>query len=276
MRVDSWIINLLLFSDKRTEFLLLLESGPKTIDYVLDELKVSRNFILPQIKKLKDKGLIVREGEECRLSVMGEILVRKLKPFVDAANVIGLDEFFWENRKLDAIPRSFLGRVEDLKGCCLVELDPAHESDLIPEIVSRFTNPFRVRMFFSFFHPRLPSFSMDLVKKSAEFSLVLNRGVFERFLQDFQKEWEELFKQENVNVFVLEDNAPELPAVVAISESALVLGLFNKWGRFERRYLVSCEPSALKWGEELFTHYTKKARKITSLDPLSVGDLNLL
>lgn len=264
--MDSWMINLLLFSDKRRDFLLLLKDGPKNIDQMVGEIRVPRNSLLPQIKKLKDKGLIVRDGDDCRLTILGNIIVRKLQPLVDAALVLDIDDYFWVSRKLDALPSCFLGRVGELKGCCLVEPEPAHVFDLIPEIVSAFREPSRAMMLFSYFHPQLPSFFLDVAKKGIEFPLVLSRGVFERFLQDFRDEGEEILKQENVNVFVLDDNALEVPSLVAVSESTLILGLLNKWERADRQYLVSCKPCAVKWGEELFSFYKERARKVTSLE----------
>ena len=59
------LINLLLFSDKRRDFLLLLAEGPKSIDEALNSLQISRVALLPQIKKLKEEGLIVQEGDIC-------------------------------------------------------------------------------------------------------------------------------------------------------------------------------------------------------------------
>lgn len=270
--MDSWMINLLLFSDKRRDFLLLLKDGSKNIDEIVGELKVPRNSLLPQIKKLKEKGLVVRDGNDCRLTILGNVIVHKLQPLVDAAFVLDIDEYFWVSRKLDTLPNCFLGRVGELKDCCLVEPEPGHEFDLIPEIISSFREPSRAMMLFSYFHPQLPSFFLNVAKKGIEFPLILNRGVFERFLQDFRDEGEEILKQENVNVFVLEDNALEVPSVIAVSESTLILGLLNKWDRADRQYLVNCKPCAVKWGEELFSSYKERARKVTSLEEPGLCD----
>jgi len=266
------MINLLLFSDKRRDFLLLLKDGSKNIDEIVGELKVPRNSLLPQIKKLKEKGLVVRDGNDCRLTILGNVIVHKLQPLVDAAFVLDIDEYFWVSRKLDTLPNCFLGRVGELKDCCLVEPEPGHEFDLIPEIISSFREPSRAMMLFSYFHPQLPSFFLNVAKKGIEFPLILNRGVFERFLQDFRDEGEEILKQENVNVFVLEDNALEVPSVIAVSESTLILGLLNKWDRADRQYLVNCKPCAVKWGEELFSSYKERARKVTSLEEPGLCD----
>ena len=60
----------------------------------------------------------------------------------------------------------------------------------------------------------------------------------------------------------------EIPAVIAVTESKLLLGLINKKGKFEGQYILSSEPSALSWGKELFEYYVKGSRKVSSFDLL--------
>ena len=56
--MNPGLLDLILFSEKRKDFLLLLKEGPKGIEETLEKLQVPRTAILPQIKKLKDIGLI--------------------------------------------------------------------------------------------------------------------------------------------------------------------------------------------------------------------------
>ena len=102
------LVNLLLFSDKRKNFLLLLAEGPKNIDEALNLLQIPRISLLPQIKKLKEEGLIVQEGDICRLSVIGDILIKKVQLLLDATSVFEENDYFWSQRKMDTIPFSFL------------------------------------------------------------------------------------------------------------------------------------------------------------------------
>lgn len=259
------LINLLLFSDKRKNFLLLLADGSKSINEALIELQISRISFLPQVKKLKDEGLIVQEGDMYRLSQIGNILVKKLKPLVDAADVFENNKLFWNYQKLDVVPFEYLKRVGELKGCCQIEPGVINGFDPFPDIVKNFSENAEVMMFYSYFHPQLPPFLLSLAKKGVKLRLVVLKIVFERFVMDFQKETEQILGQENSSVFILDTAVLEVPALIAVSNLTLFLGFFNKNCRFDGQYLKSSESSSLQWGKELFDYYMNEAKKVSSL-----------
>ncbi|MDD4247946.1 MAG: ArsR family transcriptional regulator, partial [Methanosarcina sp.] len=55
------LLDLILFSEKRKDFLLLLKEGPKNAQEILDRLQVPRTALLPQIKKLKEQNLVIHD-----------------------------------------------------------------------------------------------------------------------------------------------------------------------------------------------------------------------
>ncbi len=256
------LINLLLFSDKRKNFLLLLAEGPKTIDKVLDVLQISRISLLPQIKKLKEEGLIVQDGDLCSLSTIGKILIKKMRPLVNAAVLFEENEYFWSQRKLDTIPFYLLKRIGELKGCQLVEPDSADGSDFLSEMTNHFTDAQKLMLLFSYFHPHIPSFSLDFVKRGTELKLILSRNLFEKFSTDFQSKGEMILAQEKASIFMRLENTLETPAVIVVSENKFLLGLFNKKEGFEGQYLLSSEPEVLKWGKELLKYYIESSEKL--------------
>lgn len=260
------LINLLLFSDKRKNFLLLLAEGPKNIDEVLNLLQIPRISLLPQIKKLKEEGLIVQEGDIYRLSAIGNILIKKAQPLLNAISVFEENEYFWSQRKLDTIPVSFLRRIGVLKCCQLIGPEVDNWPDLFSESVRYFDESSKVMLLYSYFHPSLPSLCLELAKKGVELRLVLNKDLFERFCEDFRSEGEKILAQENVTIFVRTEKTDEIPAGIVITESKLLLGLVNKKGKFEGQYILSSESSALSWGKELFEYYIEGSRKISSFD----------
>ncbi len=262
------LINLLLFSDKRRNFLLLLAEGPKSIDEVLNLLQIPRVSLLPQIKKLKEEGLIVQEGDIYRLSAIGNILIRKVQPLLNAISVFEENEYFWSQRKLDTIPFPFLKRIGVLKRCQLIGPGIDNCSDFFPESVRYFDESAKIMLLFSDFHPSIPSLCLELAKKGVELKLVLSRDSFERFCNDFRIEGEEILAQENAIIFVRTEETVEIPAGIAVTESKLFLGLVNKKGRFEGQYILSSESSALSWGNELFEYYIEGSRRVSSLDLL--------
>jgi predicted transcriptional regulator len=265
------LVNLLLFSEKRKDLLLLLEEQPRSIDEILDMLQISRVSILPHIKKLKEEGLILQQGDIYSLSIIGSILVKKAGPFLDAASTFEDNNYYWGHRKLDSIPFHLLKRIGDLKGNQLLEPGLTHGFDLFPELIDHFTRSSKVMLLFSFFHPLFPSFSMELAKKNVQVQLIFSRDSFDRFSGDFRDIGEHILAKKNASVFVYSGLPLEIPALIAISDSALLLGLFNKKGRFEGQYLLGFEPRALAWGRELFEHYKDKSEKVPSIyspDPI--------
>lgn len=80
----SSLITILLSSEKRTDLLLLLKKKPQTIEEINDELDTNSVAILPQLKRLKENGLVVQEDRVYDLSLLGRIIVQKMESLVKA------------------------------------------------------------------------------------------------------------------------------------------------------------------------------------------------
>lgn len=80
----STLITILLSSEKRTDLLLLLKEKPRTIEEINNELDTNSVSILPQLKKLKENGLVIQQDKIYELSLLGKIIVRKMESLVKA------------------------------------------------------------------------------------------------------------------------------------------------------------------------------------------------
>lgn len=260
--MNPGLLDLILFSEKRKDFLLLLKEGPKDIEEILEKLQVPRTALLPQIKKLKEEDLVIHEDGMYRLSTIGEIVVEKMKPLLDTLSVFEKNEEFWANRKLASIPPNLVKRINELGDYRLIEPDLSHTFDLNPRFVEYLSNSSRVHIFFSYFHPQFPALFLSLAKKGIEISLVLSEAVYLRLIEDFKGEGKEFLKMENASLYILEKKGVEIPALIAATNRIMVLGLFNDSGRFDRQYVRSFEPGAMQWGEELFEYYRDMSREI--------------
>ena len=80
----SNLITILLSSEKRTDLLILLKEKPRTIEEINNELDTNSVAILPQLKKLKENGLVIQEEKIYELSLLGKIIVRKMESLVKA------------------------------------------------------------------------------------------------------------------------------------------------------------------------------------------------
>ncbi|AAM31180.1 MULTISPECIES: helix-turn-helix transcriptional regulator [Methanosarcina] len=256
------LLDLILFSEKRKAFLMLLREGPKNTQEILDRLKVPRTALLPQIKKLKEQNLVIHEEGVYRLSLIGEIIIEKMQPLLDTLEVFEKQEEFWTDRKLTPIPPHLIKRISELGNYRLIEPDLSHTFDLNPEFVKNVSNSNHILMFFSYFHPQFPSFFLDLARRGTEISLVLSESVYARLEEDFKKEEKELLKMENTGLFILDEKEVEIPAVVVSSDKIMLMGLFNESGRFDRQYIISFEAGAIEWGKELFEYFRDMSREI--------------
>jgi len=80
----SNLITILLSSEKRTDLLLLLKEKPRTVEEINNELDTNSVAILPQLKKLKENGIVIQEKKIYELSLLGKIIVRKMESLVKA------------------------------------------------------------------------------------------------------------------------------------------------------------------------------------------------
>ncbi|MFY1110962.1 MAG: helix-turn-helix transcriptional regulator [Methanosarcinaceae archaeon] len=263
--MKSWLLDLIFLSDKRTEFLLLLKEGPKSVDEALEKIEVRRTSLLPQIKKLKEQNLIVQEENKYSLSLQGKIIVEKIHPLLNTVRVFEKDTEFWMRRRLDTIPYPFLNRIEEIGDYRLIEPDLGHAFELIPEFVENISNSNRAVMFFSFFHPQIPEFFLNLAKKDIELSLIINKPILERLEKDFRDETAQILEKENTSIFLFNDEEIETPAAIAASDKVMFLGLFDRNSRFDRQYIINSKPEALQWGKDLFSYYAKISDKRESI-----------
>lgn len=260
--MNSNLLDLILFSEKRKSFLLLLKEGPKTTQEILDRLQVPRTALLPQIKKLKEQNLVIHEEGMYRLSLVGEIIIEKMQPLLDTLEVFEKNEEFWADRKLTPIPPHLIKRISELGNYFLIEPDLSHTFDLNPEFVKHVSNSNNIHMFFSYFHPQFPFFFLDLARRGTNISLVVSKSVYLRLAEDFKKECEELLTMENTALFILDKKEVEIPAAVVSSDKIMLIGLFNESGRFDRQYVISFEPRAIKWGKDLFEYFRDMSKEI--------------
>lgn len=256
------LLDLILFSEKRKAFLLLLKEGPKNIEEILEKIQVPRTALLPQIKKLKEDDLVIHEDGLYKLSIIGEIIVEKMQPLVETLQIFEKNENFWIDRRLSPIPPALMKRINELGDYHIIEPDLSHTFDLNAEFVNYLFASSSIRIFFSYFHPQFPDLFLRLARKGIEISLVLSEAVYLRFHEDFQTEGEEFLKMENTKLFILKSKGIEIPAVVASTDKVMVLGLFNENGRFDRQYIVSPNQRAIKWGEDLFEYYKNMSQEV--------------
>jgi predicted transcriptional regulator len=166
------LLELLFLSEKREQLLLYLKDGPKNIDEIKEALQANATTILPQIKKLKEKSLIIQKDKTYTLSIVGEILVEKMQPLINVINVFEDNFGYWAEKDLHGIPPGFRKRIGELGKCKLIQPDLDRMFEIDQEIVE---NLFRSKFVFecvSYFHSPLISLCQELARKGVEFKIL--------------------------------------------------------------------------------------------------------
>lgn len=70
-------------SEKRKELLLFLKDKPRSIYEIQEQLCTDPVSILPQLKKLKDRKLVIQRSHTYELSIIGKAIADKMSPLID-------------------------------------------------------------------------------------------------------------------------------------------------------------------------------------------------
>ncbi|AKB60213.1 helix-turn-helix transcriptional regulator [Methanosarcina mazei] len=261
--MESSLIDLVFRSDKRKNLLILLDSGSKNIDEIKEELDVTATSILPQIKKLIDSDLIVQEDRMYKLTVFGEFIIKKVKPLISALEVVEKNNCYWTGHDLNSIPRHLLERISELGDCTLIEPDLNHIYEPSQKIIDSMANAKMASTFASYFNPAYLPLYVELGRKDAELSLNFTQSVWDHLSNEHSNMIKELMSMDNVSLYISKEGIKI--SEVTVTEKIMLLGLFDKNGKFDQQFIMSFEPAALKWGQELFDYLKRLSKQVNKI-----------
>lgn len=261
------LMELVFRSEKRRSLLIFLKDGPRSIHEIQKYLCVDSVSILPHIKKLKDRKLVIQRDHTYELSIIGKAIVDKMPPLLNTLEVLEDNFDYWSRRSFEGIPPVLRSRIWELKNCKLIRPDLSHMFELDPEFVENLLLSRQVFGFSSYFHPSFISLYLEIAKKEAQISLMLTEPVLKRFKADYSEDFRTFIEFEHVNLSLFPKN-PKL-AGFTVTDRFFLLTILPQIKFFERESLFSSEPQALKWGTDLFSHLQKEAIQVS-------GNTNLI
>jgi predicted transcriptional regulator len=258
-------IDLIFSSDKRKKILLQLKEGPKNMDELVDHLNVGPTSVYPQIKLLKEGNLLYRENNLYELTPIGKIVVEKMKPFLDTVETFEDKYDFWRMHRLDSIPPHLLKRISALK--CSIFAKSLNEGSMFSpheEFVENISNSKFVKGISPFIHPLYPKMFLHFAERNIDVSLVVTESVFKRLKTEFRSEIEKFLALDNTRIYV---HNKEIFISCAVTDCFLSLGLFYDKGVYDHiNDIISFEPEALYWGEELHTYYESISTEVKFIE----------
>lgn len=250
-------------SEKRKNLLLFLREGPMSMEEILDSLEVTRHAMLPQIKILVENDLVIKERDQCRLSQIGEIVVEDMVPLMGTLEVLENSYDYWKNHDLSPIPSHLLKRIRELGYCKIIEPDLNDMFELNKDLIEQSLGSEFVMGATAFLHPAFPYFLLDLVKKNIDVSIIMSEAALEKHKVDYSKELEFFLENNNAKLFVYPENMNL--ASLFITDKFLMMCLFDRNGKYDRKDLVFCNAEAQHWGRELFEYYLSRSHVVMDL-----------
>lgn len=247
-------------SEKRLNLLLLLMEGPRDIDQIKTSLNVTSRSIMPQIKKLKEKYLIVEDGSYYKLSNIGKLVVRKVLPLLNSLNMVNQHYEYWEERDLDILPPSLFSRLQELGNYLLIEPDLNYTFEIPREFTQNLQRSRDINSIISFFRPEYPSLYCGLLKTADRITIILSDSVFERMKNTCQDELQMLMDSPICKLYLYPEQSR--PPALNVSDWFMYVSFFNKVGRYDHRDIISFDKSALQWGRELFEYIKSISKRI--------------
>ncbi|MCK9580395.1 MAG: winged helix-turn-helix domain-containing protein [Methanoregula sp.] len=256
----SDLIAIVTTSEKRKRLLLLLLSGPKSLDEIKTQLNVTASGMLPQIRILEEEGLIIKEDGTYGLTDIGQLTTHQLEQFERTLSVIEHQKKFWQEHDIGAIPPAFLHRLGELKKTHIVEAETEDSFEPHSQFLDMILKSENVAGISPIVHPIYPHFFLSLAKQGRDVSLILSKNAYEKIRKEYYDFLLEGVQYNNAHLSIYEDN-PKFAYIV--TEKYFCMSMFTKTGIFDsKRDLVSTEPSAIKWGKDLFSYYQKQARPV--------------
>lgn len=257
------LLEVIFMSEKRKNLLFLLRNGPRRMEEILEVMNVSRHALLPQIKILSENGLVVKNKDICRLTKIGEILVEDMAPLVGTLTVLEKNYDYWIEHDLSSIPPHLLRRIRELGFCRVIEPDLNNMFEINKDLVEQALRSNFVMAATAFLHPSYPSVFLDFIKNNVDVSVIMTEDAIERLKADYGNELK-LFQDSGYGKIYVYPDHMQL-ASLFIAEMFLMICLFDKKGRYDRKDLVFCNANAVHWGQELFEYYLSKSDPITKL-----------
>ncbi|TAJ45728.1 helix-turn-helix transcriptional regulator [Methanofollis fontis] len=251
----------LFLSNKRKKLLLFLKNGVRTWDEIKTNLNVTASGMLPQIHVLENEGLIIRSGKKYRLSDQGMLIVHFMEPLVSTIESLENNKNFWKEHNISAIPLKMLQRLSELKNTSVTECSIEESFEPHTHLLDNIEKSFSLKGISPIVNPMYPHFFLNGAKQGKNVSLILTRNAFEKIGKDYSPYLEEGLQYGNAALYVYHGN---IRFASFVTEVYFSLSLFYHNEAFDSiRDLVSTDPSAIAWGNDLFSHYLALSERIT-------------
>lgn len=257
------LVDVIFASEKRKNTLLLLQDGPKKMEFFLTSLSTTRQSLLPQIRILEDHYLIRHFRDIYELTDIGKIIVNDMKSLVDKIGVFDTDIDYWGSHKFEFIPSHLLNRIDELEKCEIVsppitELYSFHQSFILGD---KEGSPAYIVT--AFLYPNPYSVFTEMLEKNITVYYIVSQELLDKIRNKYSKEFAELIKDNSFKMYVYNKKMNFL--FFTFNEAHLLISMLQQNGEFDSKFVLGTNTKALDWAKDLFECYLKDSTQVTHL-----------
>lgn len=259
MKSDS-LLKIITFSDVRKNLLLKILKEPLSLTELKERFKVTSSNLIPRIKELENKNLVVRDDGKYRLTSTGMIVARWL--YMED-NLIGLLEEngrFFNEHDLTPIPDYLLDRIGELGKCKLIENSVDDLSATHHEVFAILQQSNYIAGISPVFDTSYPEFFLSIAQEKIPVSLILTDKIVNKVETEYSNALQTYLTCDNAKMYAIND----VRLALVITDTFLAISLYKNCTIDTSIRLMSFEKSAINWGKELFEYYKQSSKEIKS------------
>ena len=187
-------------------------------------------------------------------------MVYHLEPFDTILTVIDQQKKFWQEHDIEALPPEFFVRIGEIKNPQIIEAGLEDSFEPHNQFLEMILQSKKVAGLSPLVHPIYPRFFLSLAKQGHEVNLILTKSAYKKIKKEYYDMLLEGLQYENARLSIYES---DVRFAYIVTDIYFSMGLFMKNGIFDStRDIVSNDPSAIRFGEDLFSHYLKMSRPV--------------
>lgn len=257
------LVDAIFSSEKRKNFLLLLQDGPKDMELILRSLETTRQSLLPQVRILEQQHLVTGSKDVYELTGIGKQVINKMIPLLNVIETLDVDMEYWGTLYLDFIPSHLLNRMFRLKH--VVVENP--ELQNMYEINRRFFEKTEIsRSLISvttFLRPDFAEHFPKWIENGMKMSYIVNRELLDKLQMESSEELRNFVKNGDIKLYLY----PQDFGLAAFGQNdyCIIFRLLDMKGGVDNRRLLLYGQDALAWGKDFFEYYLQDSTQITEL-----------
>ncbi len=255
------LLDVIFNSRKRRDTLILLQEAPQEMEYLLKSLDTNRQALLPQVKILENHYLVTKSDDVYGLTKIGKLIVDEVKPLLDTTSFFDTDLDYWGTHDLNFIPPYLLSRIHELSPFRVISNIPPMQIYEPSENVLEKAKHSKVQTSVTtFLFPNFASILKDFTESGVKMRLIVTQELLSKIRNEME-EIRVLLNNGDHEVFLCSKEMNF--ASFGTNDFCFMMRALTKKGDYDMKYIVTCKPSAIQWGNELFDCYLKESTPIT-------------